>query len=454
MTSNYEPVQRRALFRRLGIAGGTALAIGAAGLAGGMPVMAAAASPAASGGWSRPGEIPAPPGGGQVTGLSCFSRSDCTAVGSYQDQPAKSLFFATTERRGAWGKVLGIAVPAGVRNVSFADGPLLSCPSSGNCLAGISYNDADGFGAAVVSETNGTWGKGQKVHLPKAVPDAISAFSCPAPGDCTVALANGYLLNETHGTWRKPFPVPGLAALHGSFITLGPIDCSSPGNCSAAGNYNTTQSFVVTERNGVWGDAKPVTTSQGAGTILYSLACTSAANCVAGGYIYPLTGSPGGFVVTETHGRWGPAESVPGTLKLGGGGIEGLDCPAPGACRGIGSFVLHRELEPFVSTEKNGIWQAPQIIVGGGPIGTESDSLACVTVSSCVLAGSLPDNASVQAATAAQAGGRWGPATLLRGIRALDDDQSSAINALSCPSAGHCTAIGSFGTSLFVTTQR
>jgi hypothetical protein len=114
MTSKSELIpRRRALSWYLGIVGGSAITAAVAALAGGMPVTAAAASAPASGGsWSWPRELSAPrdfAGGGEFTALSCASRSDCTAVGIYQDRSGRQRFFAITERRGVWGKGLGIA---------------------------------------------------------------------------------------------------------------------------------------------------------------------------------------------------------------------------------------------------------------------------------------------------------------------------------------------------------
>jgi len=433
--------RRHALSRYLGILGGTAITAAAVALAGGMPVMAAAATAAASGGWSRPRELPAPRDLAEIAAfnaLSCASRSDCTAVGWYQDQSSGRIRdFAATERRGVWGKALSIAAPTAGKNVDFGGLPVLSCASAGNCAAGDSYNSS-GF---VISETNGTWGKAQQVY---SGPDAIS---CPAPGDCTAALAGGYLLSEEHGTWRKAFPVPGLAALSDRGIDSEVISCPSPGDCTAAGGYYdpavVDRSFVVTERHGVWGNAQKVRNSRpGTGLNITALSCSSAGNCVAAGWAYPPDGY-GAFAVTETHGRWGPAEFLPGTFNLGGGGgIDQLDCPAAGACTALGDLSVE---QPFVSTEQNGTWHTAQTITGAGPSGGDIfDSISCAAAGNCVFAGDIPvRGGQQQAATAEQVNGRWGPATVLPGILAIDHGQDSALEAVSCPPRSRCTAVGS-----------
>ncbi len=427
-----------------------------------MLVTAAAASAVASGGsWSRPRELPGPPdstGGGSFTALSCASRSDCTAVGIYHVRSGRYRFFAVTDRRGVWGKALGIAAPIAGKKVNLGGTPLLSCASAGNCAAGDFYWTSSQSGAFVVSEKNGTWGKARKV---RSTPTAIS---CPAPGDCTAALARGYLLTERHGTWRKAFPVPGLAALrHGQPTEFGVISCPSPGNCTAARSYQdpavNSRSFVITKRNGIWGKAQPVTSRQGAGLAIAALSCPSAGNCVAGGYLYTLAGREEAFAVTETHGTWGTAESLPGTLKLEAG-IDQLDSPAAGACSAAGLSGVGRGLvQPFVSTEKNGTWRTAQTITGAGPGPSPAlGSLSCAAAGNCVLAGAIGVRGGIQAASAVQVNGRWGPARVLRGMLALDRRHDSTIDAVSCPARSRCTAVGSFGIlvsgHLFVTAQR
>jgi hypothetical protein len=99
--------RRRALSRYLGILGGTVITAAAVALTGGVPVLAAAgtAPAAGSGGWSRPRVLPGPRDiteTGSLTALSCASRSDCTAVGSYQERSGRIRDFAVTERRGVW----------------------------------------------------------------------------------------------------------------------------------------------------------------------------------------------------------------------------------------------------------------------------------------------------------------------------------------------------------------
>lgn len=187
------------------------------------------------------------------------------------------------------------------------------------------------------------------------------------------------------------------------------------------------------------------------------MSCPSAGNCVAGGRAYSLGGSQSGFAVAETRGTWGTAGYLPGTTRLGGG-IDQLDCPATGACSAAGSFPVGRLDRPFVSAEKNGTWHNAKAVTGARPDGKALDLLSCSAAGNCVLAGVILVRDEFQAASAAQANGRWGPATMLRGVLATDQGDGSAIEALSCPPRSRCTAVGSFGAPgpehLFITAQR
>jgi hypothetical protein len=438
------------LIRYLGLV--TALAV-----TGGVLVTAASASQvAAGGGWGRPQELPGPPailGTGLATALSCPSRSDCTAVGFYEGS-FDTLDYAVTERNGVWGKAVSLTGTLTGAKVVYGGLPVVACASPGNCVAGDWSYLGKRSAAFVVSQTNGIWGKAREV------PGFPEAISCPAAGDCAAALSGGYVVSEKNGTWGKPILLPGLTALsHGEHIDSESISCPSAGNCAAAGSYYSEavvdKAFVVSERHGTWGQVQPVTNHLRAGFNITQVSCPSAGNCVAGGYGYPLNSNNNeAFVVTQAHGRWGQAQSLPGSAKHGGGGIDVLACPAVGACAAQGVFYVGMQSEPFVSTEKAGTWRAAQTIAGAGPTDAAQWWLDCAAAGSCVLAGAVRDDNHYQAATAELAGGRWGPAKILPGILALEAGRGSAVEAVSCPPDSGCTVLGSFGARMFAAAQR
>jgi hypothetical protein len=94
------------------------------------------------------------------------------------------------------------------------------------------------------------------------------------------------------GTWGKAIKVPGSGALNtGGFALVSSVSCASAGNCVADGFYTgrsrRRQAFVVSERNGRWGNTIEVPGSGALNTAGFaevnSVSCGSAGNCVAGG---------------------------------------------------------------------------------------------------------------------------------------------------------------------------
>jgi len=171
--------------------------------------------------------------------------------------------------------------------------------------------------------------------------------------------------SETDGTWGKAMPVPGLGALnHGKFSRTFTMSCSSAGFCSAGGAYTDRSfhdhAFVVTETNGTWGTAIQVPGTKqlgsGGGAETGSLSCGSAGNCSAGGS-YGIASNNGNqaFVVTEANGIWGTAIEVPGSAALNTGDdarVSSVSCAAAGKCSAVGSYFTSSRLSgAFVVSE-------------------------------------------------------------------------------------------------------
>src|SRR5215469_17575964 len=128
------------------------------------------------------------------------------------------------------------------------------------------------------------------------------------------------------GTWSNAMEV--AAGLNqGDEAQLNSVSCASAGNCSAGGYYTNSgeqvQAFVISQKNGVWGRAKEVPGSaalnRGWNAEVSSVSCVSAGNCAAGGHYQDRSTRRHVFVVTQTNGVWGQAEEVPGSVALNQG---------------------------------------------------------------------------------------------------------------------------------------
>ncbi|SRR6266487_1263020 len=117
---------------------------------------------------------------------------------------------------------------------------------------------------------------------------ASATLAIAAAGCGQVAAGPGAVA----GSWGRPIEVPGLRALAKAHDTsVNSVSCASTGNCAAGGDYKDgnghLQGFVVSEKNGVWGQAIEVpglgalNTARNATVV--SVSCASAGNCAAGG---------------------------------------------------------------------------------------------------------------------------------------------------------------------------
>jgi hypothetical protein len=208
----------------------------------------------------------------------------------------------------------------------------VSCASAGGCAAGGYYRDGrhgSNDHAFVVNETNGRWGKAIAVQgtatLDTASQAAVISISCPAAGACAAggyyrhgARREAFVVSEKNGSWGNAVEVPGLATLNtGGHARVDSISCPAPGECGAGGFYDDgsggRQAFVADETNGSWGNAIEVpglaTLNPGRFAVVGSISCAAAGECAAGGSVTPR-GHPlrsWAFVVSETNGSWGNA---------------------------------------------------------------------------------------------------------------------------------------------------
>ena len=351
-----------------------------------------------------------------------------------------------TAGAGSWGKaqqVPGLAAlgPSGILSVS--------CASPGNCSAGGYLSDSSsGRQAFVVSQKNGTWGKAEEVRGTVALNTGqmaeVDSVSCASPGNCSAAgdyatpaprsyPVHAFVVSEKNGIWGKAEKVPGIAALSkGSQAQI------LAGNCSAGGYYVRppgagTRAFVVSQKNGRWGEALPVPRM---GEVR-SLSCASAGNCSAGG---------GFFAVSEKKGTWGKTEEVPGLAALGPPGIMSVSCGAAGDCGAGGWYSAGDSADQgFVVSQDNGTWGKAKEVPGlaalspGGPAFVVS--VSCGAAGNCSAGGSYASRSRRQQGfVVSQDNGVWGKAEGVPGLAILNKDGFAQINSVSCASASSCSA--------------
>jgi hypothetical protein len=323
----------------------------------------------AKGRWGKAIEVPGTAvlnkgGDAGIGSVSCAAVGSCAAGGNYADGSGREQAFVVTEAKGRWGKAIEVPRTAALNKGAEAYISSVSCAAAGSCAAGGSYKDGSGREQAfVVTEAKGRWGKAIEVPgtaaLNKGGNAGIESVSCAAVGSCAAGgdyiAGSGdrqvFVVTEAKGRWGTAIEVPGTAALNkGGAVGLNSVSCAAAGSCGAGGYYadesGHDQVFVVTEAKGRWGKAIEVpgtaALNQGGAASIYSVSCTAAGSCAAGGYYADESGHQQAFVVTEAKGRWRTAIEVTGTAALnqgGGAGVLSVSCTAAGYCAAAGRYA-------------------------------------------------------------------------------------------------------------------
>jgi hypothetical protein len=441
-----------------------------------------------SGGWSTARQVPSARVQGLMTvytapayvGVSCPAPRDCTVAYIPPGGGASVPVFGVTEHAGTWGAPRPIP---GLRSASLTR-LALACISPGDCIAAATAPHGRGAEVMVARLNHGVWGKARPVPglaaLHAADSSQVSALACGRAGWC--ALAGQYrppiphaglqpfVVSEHDGAWSNARPVPGLPALtQGWTADVAAISCDPQGTCTAAGDYRDhavgdDQPFAVTDSNGRWGPARPITGTEADGpSFITAISCNSPGDCTAAGTSFTPTLTHM-FVVTETAGTWQQATPLRGTIALSypadTTGITALTCTAPGQCAALGGYGSSANSTdsapvvavPFAAAQAHGTWSAIRAIRG-----LPADAVAFVTSVSCSTAGdcaaggywftnpngdehTLSNN---HAFLATETRGTWGRAQPVPGLAALRS-WVSKIDAVSCQPLLGCIAVGDY----------
>jgi hypothetical protein len=303
-------------------------------------------------------------------------------------------------------------------------------------------------------------------------PAKVSSVSCASAGNCTVGgfytdghrNAQGFVASDKNGRWGKAAGVPGLAALNsGGNAHVNSVSCGSAGNCAIGGFYTGPgpsrdwRVFVAGERHGRWGPAIKIAgvtaLNIGGNAQVTSVSCASAGNCAAGGFYTDRNDDGQGFVVVERNGHWGKATGVPGLAALNTGGaaqVSSVSCAPEGGCAAGGYYWTDSGQRAFVAGERDGRWGKATALSGLAALDT--DQLSQVTSVSCSSAGSCAAGGSYLSALHGEQGfvaderdGRWGKAIQVPGLADLNSGGAADVTSVSCASPGNCAAGGYLG---------
>lgn len=248
-------------------------------------------------------------------------------------------------------------------------------------------------------------------------------------------------------------------------VSINSISCPSAGNCAAVGTYvdssGSTQGLLVTESAGTWAAgaeaALPADAATNPQVYLDPVSCTSAGNCTAVGSYLDSSDTGQVLLLTETDGVWGTGveAALPANAVAGDGSLSSVSCASPGNCSAVGAYESSTNVLPLLLTETAGSWTAgiePSLPANAAaknqsaPLG----SVSCASPGNCTAVGGYFDKSgNSQALLLDETAGHWatGVEAGLPGNAATTSayaGETVLLYAVSCASAGNCSAVGSY----------
>jgi hypothetical protein len=188
-----------------------------------------------------------------------------------------------------------------------------------------------------------------------------------------------------------------------------------------------------------------------------AISCPSAGNCGAVGTYADGSGHRRGVLLTETAGTWakGVEAALPGNAASANPFVDlnSISCASAGNCTAVGGYDDNSGgFQGLLLTESAGTWATgvEAVLPANAASANPSAGLAavsCASAGNCSAVGSYDENANnnVDALLLTETGGTWSS-----GIEAALPADAATFNGLaglgsiSCPSAGNCTAVGGY----------
>ena len=158
----------------------------------------------------------------RVTSISCTSPGNCTAGGTYVGDGDNYQGFVAPQVGGVWGAATDVPGLAALNTDGDASVDIVSCTNTGNCTAsGVYEGDGWSYQAFVVTQIDGVWDTAILLPGLSALTTGngatIRALDCSSDGNCSAGGsfrdADGFLIAfvaDISTPHPSPTPVPDL----------------------------------------------------------------------------------------------------------------------------------------------------------------------------------------------------------------------------------------------------
>jgi hypothetical protein len=432
-----------------------------------------------------------------LSGVSCVSTTECTAVGGYTDNGAALTLVevwdgttwaiqpSSTPGQGAdlyavscaaadacvgvgyyiengdwsfaevWNGATWTTTPtSNPSDEAYSTLSGVSCASATDCTAvGYFSNASTGADETLAEGWNGTaWTVESTANPTGSSSDALAGVSCAQGSVACMAAGSEYhspdpgtLLAESwNGSTWVADQTPNPAGAEASYLEA--ASCPAPKSCVAVGWHDNGAGREVALAESWDGVEWTIeTTPDPAGTQyvqFLGVSCVSTTACTAVGDLSsPGTDGPGPStpIAEVWNGEKWALEKIPSPAGAQSVSLSGVSCVAATSCTVVGSWTDSSETGAMLAEAWNGkSWKIETVSSPSGVLGSSLSGVSCVSSRFCTAIGSYRDSSSSGPLAAAWRGSSW-TVTSLAIPSGRDGGQLSGV---SCVSATFCTAVG------------
>jgi hypothetical protein len=293
----------------------------------------------------------------------------------------------------------------------------VTCPSTSECVAAGSYQDASGFSqGTLVTGKGSSWTAVEAPLPPNAAADpgvnmsqdltCLTVSSCTVTGSYTDTSGNeqGLLLTGSGNSWAATqMPLPTNAAANPR-VNSWSVACLPASSCAVIGSYTTKsgsgQGLLVTGSGRSWKAVKPPLPSGASSAPDISLSdgtCPSATSCTLLGTYTDSIGDKQGLLLTGSGTSWTPTKAPLPQHGFTVDELSTITCVSATRCLVLGDyFDLNEHDQGLLLTGAGSTWlptkaPLPANASTAFPSGVQFWSAACQSVSRCLAAGTYTD---------------------------------------------------------------
>jgi hypothetical protein len=331
-----------------------------------------------------------------LSGISCTSSTECTAVGHYW--PSSGGPFSLAERwNGVSWSAQTVPNPSGTVESLLSS---ISCTSSSACTAVGEYKTASFVNHSLAERWNGTEWMIQEVPQPSGERPmgltgvgCVSTVSCIAVGSTRTSLKTitPYAAQWNGTTWSIQ-EMPGKTESRG--VQIEGVSCTAASACTAVGWSHTGANNIynyynVAERwNGTqWVFETIAHTEEESLSKFRGVSCTSSTNCVAVGTL--LSVEPNRTHVMRWNGTGWSLQTSPNTPGAVNSSLYGISCASSTACTAVGQSVNATGTSSATLVEHwNGTeWSRQATPSPTGAIKSNLTGIWCASSATCLAGG-------------------------------------------------------------------